>query len=166
MNLEILLTKPNLQIDVNGSSILRSNRNRYGRGVACCLRFDLCFNSKNIFSNSIEHVFFFYLITYSKSEAYFDWYFNRSPNVNTFLETFFNDLKHSDFHKNEVCFLGDFNANLLLNDKFILKEKQSPDFRNLGSQLVSKYKELYIKIFLKRDHSRTYSRNKQNFLPS
>ena len=46
--------------------------------------------------------------------------FYRAPNVNTFLETFFNDLKHIDLNKNEVYFCGDFNVNLLLNDKFIL----------------------------------------------
>ena len=75
--------------------------------------------------------------------------FYRPPNVNTFLETFFNDLKHIDFHKNEVYFLGDFNVNLLLNDKFILKENQSLDVRNLSSPLVSKYKELCQKFSLK-----------------
>ena len=75
--------------------------------------------------------------------------FNRPPNVNNFLETFFNDLKHIDLHKSEVFFLGDFNVNLLLNDKFILKENQSIDFRNLSSPLVTKYKELYQTFSLK-----------------
>ena len=53
-----------------------------------------------------------------------------------------NSLKHFDLDENEVYFLGDFNVNLLLNDKFILRENQSLDFRNLGSPLLSKYKEL------------------------
>ena len=75
--------------------------------------------------------------------------FYRPPNVNTFLETFSNDLKDIDLHKNEVCFLGDFNVNLLLNDKFILKENQSLDFRNLSSPLISKYKELSQTFSLK-----------------
>ena len=75
--------------------------------------------------------------------------FYRSPNVNTFQETFFNDLKHIDLHKNEVYFLGDFNVNPLLNDKFILKENQSLDFRNLSFCLVSKYKKLYQTFSLK-----------------
>ena len=66
----------------------------------------------------------------------------RPPKINLFLETFFNDLKQIDLHKNEVYFLGDFNVNLLLNDKFILKENQSIGFRNLSSPLVSKYKKL------------------------
>ena len=84
----------------------------------------------------------FSLSTYPKSEAYSIGIFYRPPNVNTFLETFFNDWKHIDLHKNEVYyFLGDFNVNHLLNYKFILKENQSLDFRNLNSPLVSKYKE-------------------------
>ena len=85
----------------------------------------------------------FLLSTYPKSKAYLDGYFYRPPNVNTFLETFFNYLKHIDLHKNEVSFLGDFNVNPLLNDKFILKGNQSLNIRNLSSPLVSKYKELY-----------------------
>ena len=58
-------------------------------------------------------------------------------------------MKHIDLLKNEVYFLGDFNVNLLLNDKFILKENQSLDVRNLSSPLVSKYKELCQTFSLK-----------------
>ena len=75
--------------------------------------------------------------------------FYRPPNVNTFLETLFNDLKHIDLHKNEVCFVGDFNVNLILNDESILQENQSLDFRNLSSLLVSKFKELCQTFSLK-----------------
>ena len=68
--------------------------------------------------------------------------FYRPPNANTFLETFQNDLNLIDFKKFEVYFLGDFNINLLLNNKFLLKERQPFDVRNLSSPLLSKYKEL------------------------
>ena len=74
--------------------------------------------------------------------------FYRPPHVNTFPETFFNDLKHIDLHENKVYFIGDFNVNLL-NDTFILKENQSLDVRNLSSCLVSKYKELCQTFSLK-----------------
>ena len=132
---------------MNGYSILRSDRNRNGGSVACYVRADICFNSRNVFSNSIEHVFFDLLIPKVKPISI--GIFNRPPNVNNFLETFFNDLKDIDLHKSEVFFLGDFNVNLLLNDKFILKENQSIDFRNLSSPLVTKYKELYQTFSLK-----------------
>ena len=107
----------------------------------------LCFNSRNIFSNSIEHVFFDLLIP--KVKPILIGVFYRPPNVNTFLETFFNELKHIDLHKNEVYFRGDFNVNLLLNYKSILKENQSLDFKNFSSPLVSKYKELCQTFSLK-----------------
>ena len=68
--------------------------------------------------------------------------FYRPPHVNTFVETFANDLKLIDLKETEVYFLGDFNINLLVNDKFVLKENQLLDFRNLNCPLMSKYKEL------------------------
>ena len=48
------------EVDINGYSILRNDRDRNGGGVACYVRTNLCCNSTNIFSNSIEH-FFIYL---------------------------------------------------------------------------------------------------------
>ena len=56
----------------------RSDRNRNGGGVDCYVRDDLCFNSRNIFLNSIEHVFFYLLIPKRKPIS----------TVNTFLEIF------------------------------------------------------------------------------
>ena len=49
------------EVNINGYSVLRSDRDRKGRDVACYVRGDPCFNSRNIFSNSIDHVFFIYL---------------------------------------------------------------------------------------------------------
>lgn len=60
----------------------------------------------------------------------------RPPNKNTFLETFFNNLKHTDLHQNEMYFLGDFIVSLLLNDKSILKENHFPEKRSSKSALV------------------------------
>ena len=42
---------------------------------------------------------------------------------------------------NEIYLLGDTNINLLQNEKFILKENQSYNFKNTSSALVKKYKE-------------------------
>ena len=112
------------EVHISGYSILRSDRNRYGRGVACYIRADLCFN-RNVFSNSIENVFFNLLIPKLKSLSIGSFY--RPPNVNTFLETFVIDLKLIDLKKPEVYFLGDFNINHLVYDNFV-KENQSLDF--------------------------------------
>ena len=75
--------------------------------------------------------------------------FYRPPNANDFLESFINDLRQIDFKRFEAYFLGDFNINLLLNDKFVLKENQSVTFRNFNSPFVSKYKELCQTFSLK-----------------
>ena len=118
------------EVNISGYSILRSDRNRYGGGVACYVRADLCFNRRNVFSNSIENVFFDLVIAKLKPLSIGIFY--RPPNVNTILKTFANDLKFIDLKKTEVYFLGDFNINLLVNDKFFLKENQPLDFRNLN----------------------------------
>ena len=135
------------EVNISGYSILRSDRNRYGGGVACYVRADLCFNRRNVFSNSIENVFFDLLIPKLKPLSIGIFY--RPPHVNTFLETFANELKLIDLKETEVYFLGDFNINLLVNDKFVLKENQSLDFRNLNCPLMSKYKELCQTFSLK-----------------
>ena len=57
-----------------------SDRNRNGGGFACYVRADLCFNSRNIFSNSIEHVLFDLLTPKVKPISIGIFY--RSPNVN------------------------------------------------------------------------------------
>ena len=125
--------------------ILRSAR--YGIGVACYIRGDVCFKRRNVFSNSIENVFFDLHI--SKSKPVSIGIFYRLPNVNTFLETFLNDLKLIDVKKTKVYFLGDFIINLLVYDKFVLKENLSFGVRNLNSPLMSKYKELCQTLSLK-----------------
>ena len=135
------------EVNISGYSILRSDRNRYGGGVNCYVRADLCFKRRNVFSNSIENVFFNLLIPKLKSLSIGIFY--RPPNVNTFLETFVNNLKLIDLKKTEVYFLGDFNINLLVNDTFVLKENQSLDFRNINCPLKSKYKELCQTFSLK-----------------
>ena len=127
-------------INISGYNILRSDRNRNSGGVACYVRSDLCFNRKNIFSNSLEHAFFDILIPKVKPVSIGIFY--RPPNVNNFLETFSNDLKQINFNKNKVYILGDFNINILQNNNFILKENRSVQLRNSYSPFITKYKEM------------------------
>ena len=141
------------EINISGYSILRSDRNRYGGGdrnryrVACYVSDDLCFRRRNVFSYSVENVFFNLLIPKLKPLSIGIFY--RPPDVNAFLETFAIDLKLIDLKETEVYFLGDFNINLLVNYKFVLKENQSLDFRNLNCPLMSKYQELCQTFSLK-----------------
>ena len=80
----------NSEVNINGYSIIRNDRNRNGRGVACYVRNDLCFNIKNVFSNSLEHGFFEILLPKVKPIAIGIFY--RPPNVNNFLEILSNDF--------------------------------------------------------------------------
>ena len=77
------------KVNINGYIIIRIDRNRNSGGVVSYIRNDLCFNIKNIFSNSIDHVFFIILIPKFKPIAIEIFY--RPPNANVFLNTFSND---------------------------------------------------------------------------
>ena len=138
---------PDQEVKISGYSILRNDRNRNGGDVACYIRADLCFNKRNVFSSSVEYVFFDLLIPKVKPISIGIFY--RPPNVNTFMETFLNDLKLIDLTKSEVYFLSDFNINLLQNNKFVLKENQPLHSKNLNSPLLPKYKELCQTFSLK-----------------
>ena len=48
----------NAEVNISGYSIIRNDRNRNDGGIACYIRNELCFNIKNIFSNSMENFFF------------------------------------------------------------------------------------------------------------
>ena len=110
----------NAEVNINGYSIIRNHRNRNGGGVACYIRNDLCFDIKNIFSNSIELVFFEILIPKVKPVAIGIFY--RPPNGNEFFNIFSNSFQQIDSKTNEIFLLGDFKINLFQNRKFILKE--------------------------------------------
>ena len=85
----------------------------------------ICFNIKNIFSNSIEHVFF---LKFSKVKPIAIGIFYRPPNANDFFNIFSNDFQEID-SKTRNLSSGDFIINLLQNGKFILKENQYIDLK-------------------------------------
>ena len=80
----------NAEVNINGCSIIRNDRNWNGRGVACYIRNNLCFNIKNIFSNSIERAFFEILIPKVKPIEIGIFY--QPPNKNDFLNIFSNEF--------------------------------------------------------------------------
>ena len=129
----------NMEVNINGYSIIRNDRNRHGGGVACYVKNDLCFNNKKFFPNSIEHVFFEILIPKVKPIAVGIFY--RPPNSNDFLNLLSNSFQQIDLNKKEIYLLGDFNINLFQNGKFLLKENQSNQVKDPTSSLISKYKE-------------------------
>ena len=137
----------NAEVNINGYSITRNDRNRNGGGVACYIRNDLCFNVKNIFSNSIEYVFFPEILI-PKAKPIVIGIFHRPSNENDFLNLFSNEFQQIDSKTNEIHLLGDFNINLLQNGKFILKENQSYKLKSSSCALVNRYKEFCQKFSL------------------
>ena len=136
----------NMEINIDGYSIIRSDRNRHGGGVACYIKNDLCFNTKTIFPNSIEHVFFEILIPKVKPIAVGIFY--RPPNSNDILNLLSDNFQQIDLKKKEIYLLGDFNINLIQNGKFLLKENQSNQSKEPISPLINKYKEFCQTFFL------------------
>ena len=49
----------NAEVNINGYSIIRNDRNRNNESVACYIRNNLCFNTKNIFFLVLLNMFFF-----------------------------------------------------------------------------------------------------------
>ena len=45
------------EIEIEGYSLVRSDRNRKGGGVACYVKEDISFNVRENFSNEIENIF-------------------------------------------------------------------------------------------------------------
>ena len=90
----------NIEVNINGYSISKNDRNRHGGCVACYVKNDLCFNTKKIFSNSIEHIFFKILIPKVKPIAVGIFY--RPPNSNDFLNFLSNSFQQIDLNKKEI----------------------------------------------------------------
>ena len=118
----------NAEVNINGYSIIGNDKNRNGEGVACYIRNNLCFNIKNIFSNSIENVFFEILIP--KVEPISIRIFYRPPNENDFFYIFLHKFQQIHSKTNEICLHGDF----------ILNKNQSYKLKSSSSALVNKYK--------------------------
>ena len=81
----------------------------------------ICFNTKNIFPNSIERAFFEILIPKVKHIAIGIFY--RPSNANYFLNTFSSNFQQIDNKTNEIYLLGGCNINLPQNRKFVLQRK-------------------------------------------
>ena len=61
-----------------------------------------------------------------------------------------NDLNLLDIGRNEIYLLGDFNINLLQDNKYILKENLACRSKNLVTPLLRQYKEFCQTYSLKQ----------------
>ena len=119
------------EVNISGYSILWSDRNRYGGGVALIGEMFPQIQLKSYFSIYLFQV-----------KASFGWYFIQNTKCKYFSRKFCKQFETYCFKKADVSFLGDFNIILLVNDKFVTKKNQSLDFKILNYPLMSKYKEL------------------------
>ena len=127
------------EIDIPGYSVLRSDRNRHGGGVACYVKNELCFNRETIISQEIEHIIVSIFIPKCKPIKIGIFY--RPPGQNNFLDILMNELSSLNTNKSEVYLLGDFNINLLQRNQYVLKENLSSKYKDLITPLIRQYKE-------------------------
>ena len=142
-------TVTNNEINIEGYSVLRHDRNRQGGGVACYVRNDISFNQVYIFSNETENIFFEIFLPNSHTITVGIFY--RPPNQNKFLDNITNDFTKLNTEKKEIIILGDININLLQNGKNILHEnKNNFGDKNAIHSLLKQYKHFLTNFGLKQ----------------
>ena len=92
------------EIEIEGYSVTRSDRNRHGGGVVCYIRDSINYNLRPNFYNKFENIVLDLLLPDTKPILIGIFY---NPPNKTGFET---------FNEQEVFFLGDFNINLLKNN--------------------------------------------------
>ena len=99
------------EVKIDGYELKRSDRNRQGGGVACYIRKDLSFNSREDFAPDLENTFFDLLLPKSKPVLVGILY--RPPNSNGFLKKLNAAIsKTKNFDNQEVFILEDLNIDL------------------------------------------------------
>ena len=97
---------PNGEINIDGYSVIRKDRNRHGGGVCLYIRNGINFDVRNISVPSIECVLVDILLPKTKPITFATFY--RPPRDNNFIEKFQSVLDSLD-HGNEIYLMGDFN---------------------------------------------------------
>ena len=101
------------EIYTEGCSIVRCDRDRKGRGVACYIKHDVSFSTKNILSEEIEIIFVGLLLPKTKPISVGIVY--RPPKDTNFLQLFTEILNSLNILENEIFVFGDMNINILQN---------------------------------------------------
>ena len=111
-------TISDFEINIDEYVIIRSDRNRHGRGVACYIRKDQCFKTHNVLSGNIEGLVSDLLLPKTKPITVGILY--RPPNQNNFIELLITDLENFSVLNREVILLSDFNINLLMGNIYLI----------------------------------------------
>ena len=113
----------NSEILIDNYDLLRYDRNRSRRGVACYNRYDLSYTQKNLFPNDIENVFFEIHLPKTKPITVGNVY--RPPNQTNFFKALNENFVKLDTTNRETYILGNFNINLYHNGKYIIRKNNT-----------------------------------------
>ena len=127
----------NSEILIDNYDLLRYDRNRSRRGVACYNRNDLSYTQKNLFPNDIENVFF--EIHLPKTKPITAGIVYRPPNQTNFIKTLNEHFAKLDITNKETYILGDFNINLYHNGKYIICKNNTIVSRSVSSDARNYY---------------------------
>ena len=98
------------EIYIENYEILRFDRNRHGRGVACYIRSDISYKLNSLLPNEIENITFDILMPHTKPITVGIIY--RPPNQSKFLDIFEENLPKLNTSYRKIYFLGDFKIHL------------------------------------------------------
>ena len=137
------------EIQVDGYELLRCDRNRHGGGVACYIRKNLCYNTKNVFPKSIENIFVDILLP--KTKPFTVGILYRPPTQHDFVQVISDKLDLLSPETNDIYILGDLNINTYCNGKNLLDKNIDHIGENITlSPLFKQYRELCVSFSLKQ----------------
>ena len=102
----------NIEVEIDGYTMERFDRNRKGGGVACYVRNDIIFNVREHFSDEVENIFIDIFLPKTKPILVGIVY--RPPDQSGFLELLSEAIGDTNsFDDQEVYILGDLNIDMI-----------------------------------------------------
>ena len=124
------------EIEIDGYSLARSDRNRHGGGVVCYIRDNINYSLRSNFSNDFEHILLDLLLPNTKPILIGIIY--NPPNNTGFIENLNTAILGIEtFSEQEVFLLGDLNINLLNK-----KGKYALNGHGISENIQRQYKNL------------------------
>ena len=137
------------EINIEGYTLIRSDRNRHGGGVACYVKQHLTFDVMYYFSNEIENIFIDIFLPKTKPLTL--GFFYRPPNQYNFLHLIEDDFKKLNPEYKELHILGDININTLIdNNRSIFEIRKNTPLINSLPSLCKQYIEFCSSFSLKQ----------------
>ena len=135
----------NEELNIQGYDLLRCDRNRHGGGVACYIKQNICYNTKNIFSTELENIFFDVFLPKTKPFSFGIFY--RPPSQNNFLELVSTNFDKLYPESNEIFILGDMNINILHQGKNVLDAKSNTKSNSTAITSICKHYMEFCSMF-------------------